>query len=368
MKKILLFGSVALFAIATIFTSCDDKDEVQTASVEEVSVSSLETSGAKTSVKSDSDAQTLINALSSDTTVFTALNDYYTKLTSSDDSSNEETSASTSLRSTTTSSLLEEIKTQLNNAQSSFNSISETGSGTINFSLSQIGEITDLPNGLSATINKANATVKISSSSEDSNLKITASADGDVDLKSSLNTSDFLTAQNVTVEEGYSPVIKSLAANFAATSGLTGTASVSALSSEDSSSETETSSEESSSTTPDLDLELTELSGTASSAFSFGASFCTSDNLGGKIIVNGKFALNGSLNEDNLAIFEKTDPSDSEIKSALDSLPVTCSLTANFYDDDGNKTYEYINVSSLSELYEKLNALSDSINSSGSEN
>lgn len=89
MKKILLFGSVALFAIATIFTSCDGKDEVQTASVEEVSVSSLETSGAKTSVKSDSDAQTVINALSSDTTVFTALNDYYTKLTSSDDSSNE---------------------------------------------------------------------------------------------------------------------------------------------------------------------------------------------------------------------------------------------------------------------------------------
>lgn len=302
MKKVsFLMGTLALCGVLFLVGCAQVGDTV--VSCAEVKASDLPASGARNSVSNSVEAAAVIGAIATDTTSLEAMSTIVSRSQSFVPNS----------RSVTLDELSSEIMQAISQVSTQLETIDQTGNGTVSFNLKKKGNVKGLADGLSANIRKAKAEINVSNA-ESENFSVVA--DAAVDLSAEINIESLLKANNISGQT----VLRGVAANVAANAGFS--------------------------------LNKTMFDGKAGVAFSCGVSAVSPlTQTGGKFIVTGFASAKGTLSEKDVAVLEKMFSGESVSQDEINSLPISFSLNASFYDDNDNVTYTMLNAETLFDAY-----------------
>lgn len=308
MKKVSKLTSTISFICAVsiaicglVFTSCSQVGD-SVASCAEVKASDLPASGATTNVTNKANASLVFAEVVADTTTISAIRGIVEQARNFNPNS----------RAVSLSELEAEVEQAIKDVDTQIEKIEQNdNNGTVSINLKKKGKVTGLADGLSANIGKAKAEVTLKDNGT------TVIADAAVDVGAAIDVEKLLAAYNLSG----TPIVKGLAANTVANAGFTFT--------------------------------NTSFKGKAGVAFSGGASVKTSTGVGGKFIVNGYISVKGSLTEEQFATLKNMFTDEEVSEDEVNALPINVSLSARFYDDDGNETYTVISVTDLYGLYQR---------------
>lgn len=199
----------------------------------------------------------------------------------------------------------------------------ETGSGLIDVSLANLGDIEGLPEGI--TLNIGGASLKVDFSDIDEYDFNVVNASVNLSVSSKIDTSKLITAMSDPAAEPKTPILKAFNVNVKANGS------------------------------GNANFKERKANADAKMGVSAGASFCLPSGMGGKVIADVKINVKGNLDE--VAIENLKKEVENKNFEAFDAFFPDSLVKLAFYNDAGECTYEVLNATTFSEIVVFLKAL-----------